>query len=463
MSTATGISEVQSSPMSREFRLSPRCIITHPSSINGADSNSDLSISAIPTSLEGVNCKPLEDDILQRTSLNGALNSESTFPRRQNYLDCNLVHGRQGSIHSSTSNEISQYMYHNPTKKQHSRQSSLLDSPLSANSWSFHSRQSSLEGISMVRKTSGRRIMTPSPLARPPPPPYSTTAFGNSVMLKQMSPSSLDLGYHTMVNNNSHYSSNTSGECLQNTSSPLLNGKSTPSPTPKPPTTSRTNLAKSSYCRELPLLPTKRAVFPGLGSVNQNVCSGSSVVSNDNERVNLNHENQTVLYKSLHRKNNPSEGSPFDKLPNELILKILSNLCTLDICVCAKVCRKFYFLAWEPMLWNSITLDGNKLQYLNADYAIKSLLNVLSRDPSSAMANNHNIPLKQSSLVEKIFLSNCSTISDTGLLCISDRCPELRQLELRNCKEVTNSGIQAIATLCTSLDHLDLTGKKHFG
>ena len=101
------------------------------------------------------------------------------------------------------------------------------------------------------------------------------------------------------------------------------------------------------------------------------------------------------------------------------------------------------------------------LPHLNIEKTLKTLLNILSRDPSSAIHNGHNIQVNQTSLVEKLYLNNWSALSDPSLLYIGERCPELRQLELRNCTEVTNAGIQAIATLCTSLDHLDLSGKPY--
>ena len=71
MYTATNISELPSSPMRREFRLSPRCILTHSPSI------------------------AREDEILHHASLNGAMNSESNISRTQNSLDLgHTVHGR---------------------------------------------------------------------------------------------------------------------------------------------------------------------------------------------------------------------------------------------------------------------------------------------------------------------------------------------------------------------------------
>ena len=458
MSTSTDIEEARTSPMSRDFRLSPRCIIEANSlTVNGGGYNNDLSVPSIPRRFPKI-CHNPEEGTAYRDIYNGKDNN--TLEVTDSFT---VEHGRQNSILSSTSNEISQYLCHNQGKNVYSRPHSLLDSPLSANSWSFHSRQSSLEGITMGRKSSRRKIIgTPSPLNRPPPPPYSTTLFENSVIPKQISPSSIDLGYNTMVNNNSH-SNNNHSKCGYETNSPVLDKKVTLSSTPKRTLLSgrsKSNLAKSWLHKEISLLPTKHNMLPSFGASNTNTCGGSNLANHDSERVHMNLTTETVIYNGNETKRNVSSLSPFDKLSNELILKIFSNLCATDICVSAKVCRRFYFLAWEPNLWKTIKLDGQSPKYLNADHALKSLLNVLCRDPVSSMFISQNVSFKQASLVERISMSSCSTLSDVGLFNISERCPELRRLELLNCKEITNSGIQSIATLCTSLDYMDLTGKK---
>ena len=147
--------------------------------------------------------------------------------------------------------------------------------------------------------------------------------------------------------------------------------------------------------------------------------------------------------------NNNNSASPlFDSLPDDLVLKILSKLSAESLCKCARVCRRFYFLAWEPTLWRSITFDGG--DNLDADFAIESVLKLLARDTGGSVA---------CSVVERFSLNNCFRVTDIGLSVIARRCPQLRKIELRNCKEVTNAGVQAIATKCTSLSNLDLSGK----
>ena len=453
MSSTASISEARTSPMTRDFRLSPRCLLSNSNSIHRDDSSNDLSIIPAPKLLQN------NGNFSEREQVNGV--SANVKECKEPFWSRANGHGRQDSVLSSTSTEISQYLSHHASKKHNSRPTSTLDSPLSTNSWSFHSRQSSLDGVNMGGRSSGRKIMTPSPLNRPPPPPYRENGHGIATTSKQISPTSLDLGYHTMVthNNNNQYSGSSNGRNLKCKISPVLDKKSHSSNYNKSEETSLSNfnLTKLSLRKELSLLPTKNSLINDRGSIDRNHVIGPNY---DQEAVCVNSVNQTVTYKGSKTKNSSAiDDSPFDKLSNELILRILSYLCTLDICLCAKVSRRFYFLAWEPSLWKTVTLDGQKFKCLNGDYALQSLLNILSRDPVSPVTKNaQSMSFKQASSVENIMINNCSTVSDIGLLNISDRCPELRRLELSNCKEITNSGVQSIATLCTSLDHLDLTG-----
>lgn len=48
----------------------------------------------------------------------------------------------------------------------------------------------------------------------------------------------------------------------------------------------------------------------------------------------------------------------FDRLPDDVVVKIFSWLSSSDLCVCARVCHRWEVLAWEPTLWRTITLAG---------------------------------------------------------------------------------------------------------
>ncbi|XP_035207180.1 F-box/LRR-repeat protein 7-like [Stegodyphus dumicola] len=138
------------------------------------------------------------------------------------------------------------------------------------------------------------------------------------------------------------------------------------------------------------------------------------------------------------------KSSLFDKLSDDLILKIFSFLSSNYLCVCARVCRRWYFLAWEPQLWTSVCLSSEKI---HVDRGLKTLFRLLCRDsPTVCLA------------VEKISLSGCCRLTDKGLFTIARRCPELKTLEIRGCPLVSDAGIAEVMARCVSILKLDLTG-----
>ena len=136
--------------------------------------------------------------------------------------------------------------------------------------------------------------------------------------------------------------------------------------------------------------------------------------------------------------------SNFDSLSDDLIVRIFKCLPKMDLGQCAKVCRRFYFLAWEPQLWQSIDLHVK-----NADKTLQVLLSHLSRDLTCQS-------------VLKVCLNNSSGLTDKGLDVLSRNCPNLRHLEVHNSKTISNFGIQNLLDQCNHLSHLDLAGKKRY-
>lgn len=202
-----------------------------------------------------------------------------------------------------------------------------------------------------------------------------------------------------------------------------------------------------------------------------------------------------------------ARSSPFDKLSDELVVRILSFLPTNAVCQCARVCRRWYVLAWDPRLWATITLTSDAI---HADRAIKQITRLLARDsggcvhvekvrrrvldirvgremirliilkdlkasplflsplpppsrsqaiPPPALPSASPSRLAHSLPLPQVILNSCSRLTDRGLSLIGRRCPELRHLEIKGCVNVTNIGIFELVTQCVNLDHLDVTGK----
>ncbi|KAK6639343.1 hypothetical protein RUM43_007615 [Polyplax serrata] len=141
--------------------------------------------------------------------------------------------------------------------------------------------------------------------------------------------------------------------------------------------------------------------------------------------------------------------SVFDNLPDEAVIKIFSWLDSSDLCICARVCKRWKSLAWEPQLWRIIKLSGENVC---GDKAVRSVLRRLCGQGTTGACPT----------IERVLLSDGAKITDKGLTQLSRRCTELTHLQLHGSSAVTNNAIYELATKCTNLQHLDLTGKLFF-
>lgn len=140
-----------------------------------------------------------------------------------------------------------------------------------------------------------------------------------------------------------------------------------------------------------------------------------------------------------------SKSSPFDRIADDSMLKIFSWLDSTDLCSCARVCRRWENLSWEPSLWRSIKLNGENLC---GDRAVRGVLRRLCGQGRTGACPN----------VERVLLCDGARLTDKGLTLLARRCPELTHLQLQGCATVTNPALFELATRCTNLQHLDLTG-----
>jgi hypothetical protein len=74
--------------------------------------------------------------------------------------------------------------------------------------------------------------------------------------------------------------------------------------------------------------------------------------------------------------------SPAERLEDDLLVKILSYLTSVDLVQVSRTSKRLYFLAWEPELWTTISLHGYGILFTCFDinhiqYFIYSYLSVL--------------------------------------------------------------------------------------
>ncbi|XP_052253586.1 F-box/LRR-repeat protein 7-like isoform X2 [Dreissena polymorpha] len=136
--------------------------------------------------------------------------------------------------------------------------------------------------------------------------------------------------------------------------------------------------------------------------------------------------------------------SPFDLMTDDVIVRVFSNLPTDQLCRCSCVCKRWYQLAWDPLLWKKIVINNSKV---HIDRALKYLTKRLSYNTPTVCV-----------IVERINLNGCEKLTDKGVHAIAKSCPELRHLEIQGCANVTNTALFEVASYCVNLEYLDVTG-----
>lgn len=161
-------------------------------------------------------------------------------------------------------------------------------------------------------------------------------------------------------------------------------------------------------------------------------------------------------------------------MQDDTIIKIFSYLKSDELCrSCARVSRKWYYLAWEPSLWHTISFsDAN----IDIDRGLRAVTRLLSRDvycrqrpgvfsfeeqdyltsslKSNGSASRSHVPLP----VQVLRVANSCTLTDRGLILVARKCTDLRWLQVHACASVSDLGLSEIMTKC-SIERLDLTGE----
>ena len=148
----------------------------------------------------------------------------------------------------------------------------------------------------------------------------------------------------------------------------------------------------------------------------------------------------------LLNKNKLIKKCQFDRLPDGLVVKIISYLTSVDIINISRTCKRLYFLSWEPDLWTTLTLTS---AHIETDRAIKSILEILSRNSGL-------------NSVRSVCFNGSTQLTDRGLAILARRAGLLRQLEVQYCPGVTNGGLLDLVSRCHQLVHLDITGRRSF-
>ncbi|XP_060046929.1 S-phase kinase-associated protein 2 isoform X1 [Erinaceus europaeus] len=200
------------------------------------------------------------------------------------------------------------------------------------------------------------------------------------------------------------------------------------------------------------------------------------------------------------------ESISWDALPDELLLGIFSFLCLPDLLKVSRVCKRWYHLAFDESLWQTLDLTGKNLhpdvtsrllargvvafrcprsfmdqpllehfssfrvQHMDLSNAVINLsaLQGILR-PCSKLQNLslEGLPLSdpivsdlaQNTSLTKLNLCGCSGFSESALKTLLSSCCKLDELNLSWCSDFTEKHVQvAVAHVSETITQLNLSG-----
>ncbi|XP_044788486.1 S-phase kinase-associated protein 2 isoform X2 [Bubalus kerabau] len=161
----------------------------------------------------------------------------------------------------------------------------------------------------------------------------------------------------------------------------------------------------------------------------------------------------------LNRENFP--GVSWDSLPDELLLGIFSCLCLPELLKVSSVCKRWYHLAFDESLWQTVDLAGRNL-YPDVVGRLLSRGVVAFRCPRSFMDQplvEHFSNLAQNTNLLRLNLSGCSGFSESALKTLLSSCSRLDELNLSWCYDFTEKHVQvAVAHVSETITQLNLSG-----
>ena len=183
--------------------------------------------------------------------------------------------------------------------------------------------------------------------------------------------------------------------------------------------------------------------------------------------------------------------SPISRLPPELLITVFSKLgSTADLRTCMLV-SKAWAMNSVDLLWNR-PLCNNWKNLLNVVHSVRKphsyfayyeLVKRLNLTNLAADVSDGTImPLGVCKRVERLTLTNCTKLSDTGvmalvegnryllaldfagldsitdltLMAVANNCPRLQGLNITSCKQVTDKSLRAVSESCRSLKRVRL-------
>ncbi|KAM0558344.1 hypothetical protein ACHAPJ_005038 [Fusarium lateritium] len=158
---------------------------------------------------------------------------------------------------------------------------------------------------------------------------------------------------------------------------------------------------------------------------------------------------------------------PVNRLPNEILISVFSKLsATSDLFHSMLVCKRWARNAVDQ-LWHRPACTNWKnhssiCQTLQFDHPFFRYRDFIKRLNLAALADKVNdgsvMPLSVCTRVERLTLTNCRNLTDSGLIALVENSNSLLALDISNDKNITEQSINAIAQHCSRLQGLNISG-----
>ncbi|KAH6889695.1 hypothetical protein B0T10DRAFT_38941 [Thelonectria olida] len=158
---------------------------------------------------------------------------------------------------------------------------------------------------------------------------------------------------------------------------------------------------------------------------------------------------------------------PVNQLPNEILISIFSKLSnTSDLYHCLLVCKRWarntVDQLWHRPACINWTNHSSICQTLGLEHPFFRYRDFIKRLNLATLAEKVNdgsvMPLAVCTRVERLTLTNCRGLTDSGLIALVENSASLLALDISNDTNITEQSINAIAQYCKRLQGLNISG-----
>lgn len=158
---------------------------------------------------------------------------------------------------------------------------------------------------------------------------------------------------------------------------------------------------------------------------------------------------------------------PVNRLPNEILISIFAKLSSPNdlyhsMLVCKRWARNSVDLLWHRPSCTNWKNHSSICQTLGKEKPFFSYRDFIRRLNLAALADKVNDgsvqPLAVCTRVERLTLTSCKNLTDSGLIALVQNSSSLLALDISKDKNITEESINAIAQHCKRLQGLNISG-----